>query len=180
MHAVAAFGAVLNALANSTTGVGGRGTIHMKSSYAVLLDDKLYEDGGKLRTRVGDHLVVVGDYPSNSIVGHHGEPVVYIGDIELVEFVDRSQNEYIAQGTRDVLVVYNDCTAVRAGVSGTGEPSGGGGGGGDGDGPTVYVWDGDSYEVTENTRIFIGPEDPDDEGFDMGDGDLWQPTSEGS
>lgn len=39
----------------------------------------------------------------------------------------------------------------------------------------VYVWDGDSYELLTG-RIFVGPADPDDNGFTMADGDMWKDT----
>lgn len=36
----------------------------------------------------------------------------------------------------------------------------------------VYVHDGDGYVLTGG-RIFVGPEDPDDDGFTLVDGDQW-------
>ena len=40
----------------------------------------------------------------------------------------------------------------------------------------VYVWDGDSYELTTGRR-FVGPVDPETVGFTIANGDWWADTT---
>lgn len=44
-----------------------------------------------------------------------------------------------------------------------------------------YVWDNGEaayIELDEPVRMFTGPEPPEDHGFTMRDGDVWDPTGE--
>ena len=77
---VLALGRMISELISATGHGGAMGTIHMSPYVAVQLGEQLYESEGVLRTEVGDHLVIVGNYPITHIAGHIGDIDVYLGD----------------------------------------------------------------------------------------------------
>lgn len=109
-----ALGTVLAALADSTRTTGGTGTIYVNSGIAVELASQnlLCEDGDTLCTLVGDHKVVVGDFPDDAIVAHLGLPRIFLSKVNVVDFTARAQNEVIIRADRAVLVEYDVCSAV--------------------------------------------------------------------
>ena len=76
-----AMGRMISELISATGHGGAMGTIHMSPYVAVQLSEHLYlGEGGVLRTKVGDHLVIAGNYPRTLIAGHVGDIDVYLGD----------------------------------------------------------------------------------------------------
>ena len=63
-------------------------------------------------TRATGSRVVIGNF-GNTIYGHLGEVDVYLGPIDVYEHHDRTTNEYIVQGERLAMAVWNTCGVVK-------------------------------------------------------------------
>lgn len=108
------------ALIDSDDHIGAKGTIYMPPRVAFEMADLLItKNDGQLRTVYGDHLVIVGNFPSNSIAGHIGEPIVFLGDIRVTEAPDevRRANLRTVRVQRSALVAWNDCAAFVQSVT---------------------------------------------------------------
>jgi hypothetical protein len=119
LQAIAKVGAAIST-GNGGLKVGGQGTIHVSAYTAALAVDQLYTDaGGDLRTKVGEHLVIAGNYPDNSIAGHLGEVDVYLDTPQLIEAPAevRRANEALYRVERHALVAWNTCASYVATVS---------------------------------------------------------------
>jgi hypothetical protein len=120
--AVAALSIVSDAIATGQGGlrVGGQGTLHMSYATANLAAQQLdYDPDGKLRTRVGHHRVIVGNYPDDRIAGHLGDVDVYLGEVFLSEADAevRARNELAVRVERVALAAWNVCAGYLATVT---------------------------------------------------------------
>lgn len=114
-NAAEALGLVIASIIDSENHVAARGTIHVSAADAPAIYDHLDEVSGKLVTKVGHHSVIVGNYPSGTLVGHVGPVVAWAGDIEVAVAQDmqRSNNVFTARAWRPTLAVWHACTAVK-------------------------------------------------------------------
>jgi hypothetical protein len=121
-NAVAALSATADAIATGQAGlrIGGHGTIHLSYATANLAVQQLdYDNDGKLRTRVGHHRVIVGNYPDDRIAGHLGDIDVYLGEVFLTDAGAeiRARNEMAVRVERVALAAWNVCAAYLATVT---------------------------------------------------------------
>ncbi len=109
---------IVAALNDSDEHVTGQGTIHVSSFDAVTLYDHFTLDGDFYRTNIGNHAVVIGNYPAGTLVGHLGEVDVYLSPPALFEAPERVRgvNLYTAQANRAALAVWNSCAAYKQAI----------------------------------------------------------------
>jgi hypothetical protein len=114
-----ALAAMASELISATGHTGAQGTIHMSPYVATQLTEQVYRENGRLYTVVGDHLVIVGNYPKTHIAGHVGEVDVYLGDPFLSENPDaiRTSNLTAFRVERLALAAWNSCAAFTQQIS---------------------------------------------------------------
>lgn len=107
-----AIGRMIDELASPISHIGAQGTIHMSATVAAHVEGLLVTDEfGRLRTRFGNHLVVIGAYPSDAIVGHIGDIEVYLGEPFITEAPSSisSNNMAYVRVERTALVKWVSC-----------------------------------------------------------------------
>ena len=113
---VLALGKMISELISATGHGGAMGTIHMSPYIAVQLSQELHlGDDGELRTKIGDHLVIAGNYPSTAIVGHVGNIDVYLGDPFHTAGKDQMMRKNLTElrWERLALATWNTCAVFR-------------------------------------------------------------------
>lgn len=115
----AALAAVIQRLASSDGKIGARGTIHVGAGLAVMLSDYFYEQDGHLYTKIGGHVVIVGNYPPDMIAAHSGDIILFLGDSFITEAPAEivARNEAAYRVERTALAAWNACTAFTQSVS---------------------------------------------------------------
>lgn len=114
-----ALAAVVQRLTSSAGKIGARGTIHMSAGLALLLEGYFIDDDGKLFTKIGEHAVVAGNYPPDTIAAHSGPVALFLGE----PFVTESPAEIVARNEaayrveRTALAAWNACTAFTQPVT---------------------------------------------------------------
>lgn len=127
MPPLAALAITQNELASSDGKLGVRGTLYMSSVVAEFLFDHLIEGAdGRLRTKLGRHLVVVGDFnypdaPSDEIVAAVGEPDVYlerITDASVTQALEelRARNDQVVRIQRVAMMTWDSSTMFKVPV----------------------------------------------------------------
>jgi hypothetical protein len=110
----AALGSIMAALVDAEDHTGAQGTIHMSPRLTTELEGVIKVDGdGNVRTVIGNHLVIIGNYPSTHIAAHIGEIDVYLGEPYLTEAPDeiRRANVQTFRIQRLALAAWNTCAA---------------------------------------------------------------------
>ena len=117
---------IVEELADADDHVAARGTIHVSSFDAVVLYDYFDDESsdGILRTKVGGHKVVIGNYPRGVIVGHIGDIHIWLGDAEPYEAPERIRetNTLTVQVHRPVLAAWHAGAAYKCPITGPDEP----------------------------------------------------------
>lgn len=106
---------------SSATITGGAGTIYASPTAIVQAGNAVYESGGRLYTKATCSLVVVGNFPTDSVAGHLGGVDLYLGDPYIADSRDEYRsNEYDLMAEVLALVVWNPCGVFLSGVPGPG------------------------------------------------------------
>ena len=105
-------------LLDPTDHVGAAGVIHMSPQVANQIWGALSEEGGSLHTKAAHSLVVVGNYPADTIYGHVGGIDVYLGPILFQEAGDTHKyNEIAVRAERLATVAWTPCASVKGTIS---------------------------------------------------------------
>lgn len=186
----------------SRCGSGARGAIHGSVDViSRISSDKLWRDGeGNLLTAVrGDRVIAGSGYGFGGPFGQDdpedghawlfatGAVQVRLGDVmvypdSIAEALDRGTNTVTFRAEQMAAVTHDGCCMFAVYVELDQAVSTSGGSGSGSTQYVTYLWDddGEEYELLDfeevpdgALRIFIGPNDPEDEGFTLEDGDLW-------
>jgi len=127
-----AIGAVEAKLLDAGDHTGGAGTLFMSPVIAAQAEMALREDGGHLVTRATGSQVIVGNFPTDKVIGVIGDVDVYLGPIFVIE-ADKTAgmtaavapvtpgayrtNEWVGRAERRAIAVWNSCGVFSADVT---------------------------------------------------------------
>lgn len=119
-HEEQAVGLVISSFYDADSHIGARGTIYMSPSSAASVVELLEEDReGILRTIIGKHKVIVGNFPDDVIYGHVGDVDVYLSEV----FLTNDKNAVMSTNTlnfrveRLAMAVFDTETLVQATIT---------------------------------------------------------------
>lgn len=116
---VVALGLLLAEMISADDHIGAQSTIHISPAVAVQILGQFHEVNGDLYTVVGNHKVIIGNYPTNLIAGHLGDIDVFLGETFLTESPDeiRRANEAVFRVERTALAAWNSCSTYLVSVT---------------------------------------------------------------
>jgi len=89
--------------------IGGAGTIFMSPIIASQAAGSGVFDPDNFVTRATGSQVIVGNFPSDRIIGVVGEVDVYLSDVFVTEATERAFNEWVGRAERRAVAVWNPC-----------------------------------------------------------------------
>jgi hypothetical protein len=118
--ALDAIGSVEAKLLDAADHTGSAGTLYMSPIIAALGWGALSVEGeNQIYTLATGCRVVIDNFGQPFVYGHLGEVDVYVGDVEIIDMVEHSANEYIVQAERMAVAVWNTCAVFKRQVTAT-------------------------------------------------------------